>query len=45
VADRAFDGAALVFEVPYETTQERPLILEIRERGEGGEQARIGLDV
>jgi hypothetical protein len=44
-ADRTFDGAALVFDVPYDSTQERPLILEIRERSEGGERARIVLDL
>jgi hypothetical protein len=46
VADRTFDGAALVFDVPFDViTQERPLILEIRERAEGGEVARIELDL
>jgi hypothetical protein len=42
-ADDAFDGAAEVFELPYDITQERPLILVIRERAEGGEVARIEL--
>ena len=45
VADRTFGGAALVFEVPYDITQERPLILESQERSHGGEVARIELDL
>ena len=45
VAARTFDGAAVVFEVPYSATQERPLILDIRETEDGGEGARIVLDL
>ena len=40
--DGVFDGAALVFELPYDITQERPLILEIRQ---AGESARLTLDL
>jgi hypothetical protein len=45
VAARTFDGAAVVFEVPYSVTQERPLILDIRQTEESGEGARIVLDL
>jgi hypothetical protein len=43
-ADRTFDGAALVFEVPFESTAERPMVLEIA--GPTGSGAvRIQLDL
>lgn len=42
LADRTFDGEAVVFEVPTRITQERPLMLEIRD---GGERARVVLDL
>jgi hypothetical protein len=45
VAARTFDGAAMVFEVPYSVTQERPLILDIRPTEESGDGARIVLDL
>jgi hypothetical protein len=45
VADRTFGAAPLVFDVPYDITQERPLILEIREHPDGGDVARIQLDL
>lgn len=45
LADRTFGAAALVFDVPYDITQERPLILEIREHADGGDVARIQLDL
>jgi hypothetical protein len=45
VADRTFGGSALVFDVPFDITQERPLILEIRETADGGDVARIELDL
>jgi hypothetical protein len=40
-AEQSFDGAALVFEVPFESARERPLVLEIGEN----ERKRIQLDV
>ena len=43
-ADETFSGAALVFGVPFESAQERPMVLEIRPRG-GGDAARIQLDL
>jgi hypothetical protein len=43
-ADRTFDGAALVFELPYEAAQERPMILEIADPSGSGE-ARVQLDL
>ena len=46
-ASRTVDGAAIVFEVPYDAAQERPLILEISRRpdGAGRAAARIQLDL
>ena len=42
-ADRTFDGGgAVVFEAPLDITQERPLILEIRD---GADEVRIVLDL
>jgi hypothetical protein len=43
-ASQTFNGAALVFEVPFDALQERPIVLEIRPRG-GGEHRRIQLDL
>jgi len=43
-ADRTFDGAALVFSVPFASVQERPMILEIADPTGGG-AARIQLDL
>jgi hypothetical protein len=43
-ANETFDGAALVFAVPFDAVQERPLVLVIRPHG-GGEAARIQLDL
>lgn len=43
-ANESFNGAALVYEVPFDAVQERPMVLEIRPRG-GGEPARIQLDL
>jgi hypothetical protein len=43
-AEQSFDGAALVFEVPFESTRERPLILEIGDEA-AAEPERIQLDV
>jgi hypothetical protein len=43
-ADRTFDGAALVFDVPFESTAERPMILEIADPTGSG-TARIQLDL
>jgi hypothetical protein len=44
VADRVLDGAALVFEVPFKSTRDRPLVLEIDAPGsERG--ARIQVDL
>ena len=43
-ADKTFSGAAVVVEVPFESVQERPMVLEIRPRG-GGDPARIQLDL
>jgi hypothetical protein len=46
-ADRALDGAVLAFDVPVETAQKRPLILEL-ERSAGGTgraAARVQLDL
>jgi hypothetical protein len=43
-ADETFNGAPLVFEVPFDAVDERPMALEIRPRGEG-EPARIQLDL
>jgi hypothetical protein len=43
-ADRTFDGAALVFEVPFESTAERPMVLEIA-GPTGSGAARIQLDL
>jgi hypothetical protein len=45
VAERSFDGAAVVFKVPYEATQKRPLILDIRQTAGNGEAARLVLDL
>jgi hypothetical protein len=44
-AERTFDGAALVFDLPYDITQNRPLLLEIRAAGTETGSARIELDV
>lgn len=44
VADRVFDGAALVFDVPYESVAERPIILEIA-APTGDRTVRIQLDL
>jgi hypothetical protein len=41
-ADRTFDGGAVVFDAPLDITQERPLVLEIRD---GGDELRIVLDL
>lgn len=43
-ANETFNGAALVYEVPFDAVQERPMVLEIRPRG-GGDPARIQLDL
>jgi hypothetical protein len=43
-AEQTFDGAAVVFEVPIESTRERPMILEIRGRGLRP-HARVQLDL
>lgn len=43
-ASRTFDGAPLVYEVPYEAVQRRPMVLEIRPRGDR-EPVRIVLDL
>lgn len=43
-ADRTFDGGALVFDVPFDSTSERPLVLEIGDPG-GSATARIQLDL
>lgn len=43
VADRTFDGTALVFELPYDITQDRPLVLVVRTPDHGS--ARIQLDL
>ncbi|MGI8781827.1 MAG: hypothetical protein ACR2L8_16950 [Solirubrobacteraceae bacterium] len=43
-ADRTFDGVALVFDVPFESTAERPMILEIGDPTGSG-AARIQLDL
>ena len=34
VAERVFSGGAVVFDLPYASTQERPLVLEIRAAGD-----------
>jgi hypothetical protein len=46
-ADRAVDGAALVFEVPIAAARERPLILELSRRPDGSGRAagRVQLDL
>lgn len=44
VAERSFDGAALVFAVPSDITSNRPLILEVRETT-GDKAARVELDL
>jgi hypothetical protein len=44
VAERTFEGAALVFELPRDIARNRPLLLEIRSLARGGELARIALD-
>lgn len=41
-ADRTFEGGAVVFEAPLDVTQERPLVLEIRD---SGDEVRIVLDL
>jgi hypothetical protein len=43
-ADRTFDGGALVFEVPFSATSERPLVLEIG-APDGSGSARIQVDL
>ena len=43
-ASETFNGAALVFEVPFDAVDERPMVLEIRPRGDG-DPARIQLDL
>jgi hypothetical protein len=44
-ADRTFDGAALVFEVPFESTAERPMILEIADpTGSGAARIQLTCD-
>jgi hypothetical protein len=43
-ADTSFDGAAVVYEVPFDAVQRRPMVLEIRPRG-GGEPSRVQLDL
>jgi hypothetical protein len=43
-ADASFDGAAVVYEVPFDAVQRRPMVLEIRPR-DGGEPSRIQLDL
>ena len=45
LAERAFDGGALIFELPTDITRDRPLVLEIRPLARSGELARIELDV
>jgi hypothetical protein len=42
--DRTFDGGALVFEVPFDSTAERPMVLEIGDPSGSG-TARIQLDL
>lgn len=42
VAARTFDGAAVVFELPFDAVRERPLVLELVA---GSERRRIQLDV
>jgi hypothetical protein len=42
VAERTFDGLAVVFAAPFEITQERPAILELRA---GDDVARMELDL
>jgi hypothetical protein len=44
VAEQSFGAAALVFELPYEATQNRPLVLRIA-GPDGDEMARIVLDL
>ena len=43
-ANETFNGAALVFAVPFDAVQERPMVLEIRPRGDG-DAVRIQLDL
>jgi hypothetical protein len=43
-AERTFDAAALVFELPDDIAHSRPLLLEIRSLARGGELVRIELD-
>jgi hypothetical protein len=45
VADRSFDGAALVFAVPADITSDRPLVLEVREPDSDAGSARVELDL
>lgn len=42
VADRTFGGVPLVFSIPYDSTRDRPLVMEVRA---GGEQQRVQLDL
>ncbi|HET8757524.1 MAG TPA: hypothetical protein VFM58_16010 [Solirubrobacteraceae bacterium] len=43
-ADETYNGAALVFSVPFDAVQRRPMVLEIQPRG-GGVPARVQLDL
>jgi hypothetical protein len=43
-ADRTFDGGALVFQVPFDSTAERPMMLEMQDPTGAGE-ARIQVDL
>lgn len=43
-AERTFDGAAVVFEVPFDAAQRRPLVLELHPQN-GGDPARVQLDL
>lgn len=44
IAARSFGGAPLVFRVPHEAVEERPLVLEIRDP-DADEKARVVLDL
>jgi hypothetical protein len=43
-AEETYNGAALVFSVPFDAVQRRPMILEIQPR-DGGAPARVQLDL
>jgi hypothetical protein len=45
LAEDAFSGAAVVFEVPYEVTRNRPLVLQITGAGDNADRARVVLDL